>query len=128
MQSSFTQLAGRISCVGSENEGSPNCIAIIARVSKKKQKTEEDFGRFTWIDCLKLFDAIPFKINEKIVFCSYDAKTSMKEDDVTLSSPENKKIYYYRIEEVSSDRSFDKIFNHLEMPPIKKHESISKKH
>ena len=114
IKSDFTQLGGRIACVGDGSKKNQKRIAIIARASKKKQKLEKDGGIFTWLDCLELLEAIPsIKVNKNILFCSYNSKTSMKTEDPTLLIPKNKELYYNRIEEVNPDQLLHKIFDHL---------------
>ena len=114
IKSDFTQLGGRIACIGDGSKKDKRRIAIIARASRKKQNLEEDGGIFTWLDCLELFEAIPsIKINKNILFCSYNSKTSMKTEDPTLLIPKNRELYYNRIEEVNPDQLLHKIFDHL---------------
>ena len=108
----FTQLAERIANPG-ENGDVPKRVAVIVRASKRKQQTEKDQGIFTWLDCLTLLEDIPsIEINEKIIFCSYNSKTSMKKEDPTLAIPEIKKLYNDRIVEVNYDQLIHAICDH----------------
>ena len=114
MRSGFTQLAGRIANPGKNDKDIPKRVAVVARASKRKQQTQEDQGIFTWVNCLNLLEKIPsIKINEKIIFCSYNAKISMKKEDPTLAVPRVKKLYNDRITEVNPDQLIHAIFNHL---------------
>lgn len=118
LNSDFTQLSGRIACTGNttkDNFKNPKRVAILARATKKKQETENDSGTLTWLDGVQIFYKIPsIKVNEKIIFCSFNSKVSIKEDDSVLNQPENREKYYDRIKEVASDDLLDEIFKHLQ--------------
>lgn len=87
----------------------------MARATKKKQETENDSGTLTWLDGVQIFYQIPsIKVNEKIIFCSFNSNVSIKEDDSVLNQPENKKKYYDRIKEVASNNLLEEIFKHLQ--------------
>ena len=118
LNSDFTQLSGRIACTGNttrDNFKNPKRVAILARATKKKQETENDSGTLSWLDGVQIFYKIPsIKVNEKIIFCSFNSNVSIKEDDSVLNQPENKEKYYDRIKEVASDDLLDEIFKHLQ--------------
>jgi len=118
LNSDFTQLSGRIACTGNttkDNFKNPKRVAILARATKKKQETENDSGTLSWLDGVQIFYKIPsIKINEKIIFCSFNSDVSIKEDDNVLNQPENREKYYDRIKEVASDDLLDEIFKHLQ--------------
>jgi len=118
LNSDFTQLSGRIACTGNttkDNLKNPKRVAILARATKKKQETENDSGTLTWLDGVQIFYKIPsIKMNEKIIFCSFNSNVSIKKDDSVLNQPKNKEKYYDRIKEVASDNLLDEIFKHLQ--------------
>ena len=118
LQSDFTQLSGRIACTGNTTKDkfkNPKRVAVLARATKKKQETENDSGTLSWLDGVQIFYKIPsIKVNEKIIFCSFNSNVSIKEDDSVLNQPENKKKYHHRIKEVASDNLLGEIFKHLQ--------------
>jgi len=59
------------------------------RASKKKQEKDNDSGTLTWLDGVKFFNQIPsIEINKTIIFCSFNSKVSIKEDDTVLNQSE----------------------------------------
>ena len=118
LESDFTQLSGRIACTGNttkEGLKNPKRVAMLSRAAKKKQETEHDSGTLTWLDGVQIFHRIPsIKVNEKLIFCSFNSKVSIKEDDTILNEPENKEKYYHRIKEVAADNLLEEIFEHLQ--------------
>lgn len=116
LTSDFVQLVGRIVCVGSGKEDAMNlkrCI-IIARPSKKNQTKKYDDGILTWYDCYKLIQTIPsFEINKEIVFCDFNSKVSMLEEDRTLDEqcPHLKSS----IKEVSKESLHNEILSHINL-------------
>ena len=58
-------------------------------------------------------------VNEKLIFCSFNSKVPIKEDDTVLNQPENKENYYDRIKEIAADNLLEEIFKHLQPPGAK---------
>lgn len=77
-KSDFTQLAGRIACLGSDpKENNKRCV-ILARASKITDGPE----KIDWLQCLNIFESIPSIEISNIYFTSYNAKSSIKHDPV----------------------------------------------
>lgn len=109
-KSDFTQLAGRIACLGSDpSENNKRCV-ILARASKITDGPEQ----IDWLQCLNIFESIPSINISNVYFTSYNAKTSIKHDPVY----ENSGSFKDKIIELTKNEFIQNMLEHLNIMKV----------
>ena len=105
--SDFTQLAGRIACLGSDPlENNKRCV-ILARANRISDSPDQ----IDWLRCLKLFKNIPSINIANVYFTSFNAENSIKDDPVYENSGEFKDM----ITELTKNEFIENMLEHLDI-------------